>query len=479
MYSLRRRLLLTATVLLLLFLGGMTYALNRAFEDSVLSNAEDNLRNQILLLIANIDIIDGQLIVPSALPEPRFGQLDSSLFAQISTLSNSIAPADASLAGSVNVSSSEMAILWKSPSLLDLSLPDLSAGIGEFSFNRAVHRPNRPSSYATSLTLEWETESGTIPLTVVVLEHSSNYTKRLRRYQRQVGLGLLLLGGLLIALLLALLGWALNPLRRVTQQVGQIEAGDRQRFDEDYPIEVSRLTQNLNQLLAFDEQRVTRQREVLGNLAHSLKTPIAVLKGIDYSDAVSSDAHHQLDSMQAIIDYQLQSASTVGRQRFAKPLKVKPLSEQIVNTLQKLHADKGIECQFEMSPETVFYGDQGDWMELCGNLLDNAFKWCSGQVKITAYNVDSSNDSNRRPIKLIVEDDGVGIADDLKQTIAQRGIRLDSQTPGHGLGMHIVKGLVDAYDGELMVSDSELINTKRDQNDDANTFGARISILLR
>jgi len=280
LYSLRRRLLLTATVLLLLFLGGMTYALNRAFEDSVLSNAEDNLRNQILLLIANIDIIDDELVVPSALPEPRFGQLDSSLFAQISTVSSNIVSSDSVRLESGSASLNGMSILWKSPSLLDLSLPDLSAGIGEFSFNRTVSWPDRPSSYATSLTLEWETESGTIPLTVVVLEHSSNYTKRLRRYQRQVGLGLLLLGGLLIALLLALLGWALNPLRRVTQQVGQIEAGDRQRFDEDYPIEVSRLTQNLNQLLAFDEQRVTRQREVLGNLAHSLKTPIAVLKGL-------------------------------------------------------------------------------------------------------------------------------------------------------------------------------------------------------
>ena len=89
MYSLRRRVLTTATILLLLFLGGLTFALNRAFEDSVLSNAEDNLRNQILLLIANIDDIEGELIVPNALPEPRFAQMDSSLFAQISR-SNSI-----------------------------------------------------------------------------------------------------------------------------------------------------------------------------------------------------------------------------------------------------------------------------------------------------------------------------------------------------------------------------------------------------
>ena len=92
------------------------------------------------------------------------------------------------------------------------------------------------------------------------------------RYQRQVGLWLFVLGGAFIALLLTLLRWALKPLHRVTLQVGEIEEGNRQRFDENYPIEVSRLTKNLNQLLSFDEQRITRQKEVLGNLAHSLKT---------------------------------------------------------------------------------------------------------------------------------------------------------------------------------------------------------------
>lgn len=457
MYSLRRRLLTTATILLLLFLGGMTFALNRAFEDSVLSNAEDNLRNQILLLIANIDVIEGELIVPNALPEPRFAQMDSSLFAQISR-SNSIA-GNSALAGNTPKKGSPLpsSVLWRSPSLLDMQLPTMNSPVGVFSFTNQLNWREQPASFATSLTLEWQTSDGVLPLTVSVVEHSSNYTKRLRRYQRQVIFGLLLTGGVLITLLLASLGWALKPLQRVTWQVAQIEAGDRERFDEDYPIEVSRLTQNLNQLLNFDEQRITRQKEVLGNLAHSLKTPIAVLKGLKFSGDVSVDAQRQLETMQSIIDYQLQSASTVGRRRFARPIEIATITGQMVNTLQKLHAHKQIDCELDIAESVLFFGDQGDWMELCGNLLDNAFKWTSNRVRVRVRNLDAdmlnTDSSRRKSIELTVVDNGLGIDDQLKATIAERGVRLDSQTPGHGLGLHIVKGIVEAYSGELTITD--------------------------
>ncbi|MFQ3245623.1 MAG: two-component system sensor histidine kinase PhoQ [Arenicella sp.] len=459
MYSLRRRLLVIATLLLLLFLGTMGVALNRAFERSVLSNAEDNLRNQILLLIANIEVVDGKVEVPDALPEPRLGQMDSSLFAQVAVRGQGV--------------------VWRSPSLLDRQLPILPNGLGEFSFHPEFEWPRQAPSYATSLGVAWETEQGDFPFVVQVAEYSAFYTKRLSRYQRQVGLWLLVFGGALIALLLALLSWALKPLRRVTQQVGEIEEGYRQRFDENYPIEVSRLTQNLNQLLNFDEQRITRQKEVLGNLAHSLKTPIAVLNGLHYSAEIDDEAKRQIATMQTIIDYQLQSASTVGRRRFAKPIEIKAQTEQIVNTLQKLHAEKNITCQLSMRSDTVFYGDQGDWMELCGNLLDNAFKWTKSQVRIAVENSQlADKESHRQALTLIVEDDGLGIDDNLKETISTRGVRLDSQAPGHGLGLHIVKGIVEAYNGDFMIEDADFDVGNPQGNDSSPRTGTRFKINL-
>ena len=435
MYSLRRRLLISAALLLLLFLGIMAVGLNNAFKKSVLSNAEDALRNQILLLISSIDVIDGKVFVPSTLPEPRLAQMDADLFAQIH--------------------SEQSGVVWRSPSLLDNELPLLNNSLGEFAFIEQPQWAKQPSIYAMTLGVEWETDNGDLPFTIQIAEHSKAYQQRLARYQRTVGLWLAVLGGLLLLLLLLLLGWTLKPLDKVTKQVGEIEEGKRQRFDEDYPMEVSRLTQNLNQLLNFDEQRINRQKEVLGNLAHSLKTPIAVLSGLNYSNETQAEAHQQLSVMQNIIDYQLQSASAVGRQRFAKPIDVRAATEQIVNSLNKLHQHKNLQAHIEFDSAVKFYGDQGDWMELAGNLLDNAFKWAKGNVLIRVMNTSPANQSSHRlATKVMVEDDGAGIDDELKATILQRGVRLDSQTPGHGLGLHIVKGIVEAYDGDIAIADN-------------------------
>ena len=412
----------------------MAIGLNNAFKESVISNAENALRNQVLLLIANIDVIDSQLVVPEALSEPRLLQPDSNLFAQIYN--------------------DQQTILWRSASLLENNLPILSNGLGEFEFFERVVWHGHPRIFSMTLGIEWETEQGDLPLTIQVSEHAQAYTARLARYQRTVGLWLLVLGGTLLGLLLLLLGWALKPLQRVTKQVGEIEEGARQRFDEDYPVEVSRLTQNLNQLLNFEELRIGRQKEVLGNLAHSLKTPIAVMAGLEYGEKNKAEAQHQLQSMQTIIDYQLHSASAVGRRRFAKPIDIQAATLQIINSLNKLHADKSLSVTTNFDDGVQFYGDHGDWMELAGNLLDNAFKWAKHTVAIKVSNQHLGNsESHRLATVLEVTDDGAGIDDALKSTILQRGVRLDSQTPGHGLGLHIVKGIVEAYEGDISIHD--------------------------
>jgi len=424
----------------MMFLGIMALGLNKAFENSVVSNAEDALRNQVLLLISNVDVVDGALFVPEVLSEARLSQMDSTLFAQIY--------------------SAEQGVLWRSQSLLDESLPILKGRLGRFDFLAQVDWPEQAKVYAMTLGVEWETEQGDFPFTIQIAERTDSYTKRLIGYKRQVGIWLAVLGGSLLALLLLLLGWALRPLNKVTKQVAEIEQGTRRRFDEDYPLEVSRLTQNLNQLLNSEEKRITRHKEVLGNLAHSLKTPIAVLSGLKYEKHTRAEAAEQLSSMQNIIDYQLQSASAVGRRRFAKPIEIKAATQQIVSSLSKLHQEKQLTAHINIADDLRFYGDHGDWMELVGNLLDNAFKWAQGRVDIEVKNQPLTQNSSHRLATLIrVSDDGQGIDEVLKATILQRGVRLDSQTPGHGLGLHIVKGIVEAYEGDIAISDEQPTGT--------------------
>ena len=420
----------------MVFLGVMGIALNRAFESSVLESAEGTLRNQILLLMSSIEV-EGELAAPSEVAEPRLLRPDSNLFAQIMSSDNP-----------------DSAVSWKSPSLLDRKLPVFSGSPGEFKF-----RPSEPwldsSINVMSLSVEWETEHSTVPFLIVVSESDELYTLRLQSYKQQVLLWLSIFGSALVVLLLGMLNWTLNPLDRVRVQVNDIEEGKRSRFDEDYPLEVTQLTKNLNQLLSYEERRINRQREVLGNLAHSLKTPLAVLKGIAFKEEVEQDAQEQLNLIQDIIDYQLQSASTIGRRRFVKAFEIDLATQQILRSLEKIYAEKNLKVSCTIYEGAQFFGDEGDWMEVVGNICENAFKWSRSKVSVSIKNLHAGDGSRRLPIEIVVQDDGPGIGESYREKILQRGVRLDSQTPGHGLGMHIVKGIVEAYDGQLKIEESE------------------------
>ena len=177
-----------------------------------------------------------------------------------------------------------------------------------------------------------------------------------------------------------------------------------------------------------------------------------MLSGLDYAQKNKTQVDGQLDTMRNIIEYQLQSASAVGRRRFAKPILIAEQSRKVISSLAKLYKDKQIEIVSDIPNDLLFYGDKGDWMELLGNLLDNACKWAHTKIDLRLSAVSfEGQQSSRTGILLIVEDDGPGIDTQVKKTILERGVRLDSQTPGHGLGLHIVKGIVEAYDGEIEI----------------------------
>ncbi len=435
MGSLRQRLLVSATILLIIFFGVLGLVLTKEFEETVVASAKDSLRNQILLLMADIELSDGRVEMPASVAEPRLAQADSTLYAQVR----------------------QQNVVWRSDSLLDETLIELPSQQGEFLFTELANQQN-PKWHMT-FGVAWETDRGDIPFTVQVAELAQPYIKRVNRYQRALWLWLSALGGALILLLWTVLAWALNPLAKVSKQVNEIEQGQRQRFDEDFPREVSQLTQNLNQLLSFEESRIERHKDVLGNLAHSLKTPIAVLSGLEYSAKNQANVSPQLDNMRNIIEYQLQSASAVGRRRFAKPISVYGPTKQIVTSLSKLYQDKNLDIRLDAPSDIQFFGDQGDWMELVGNLLDNACKWAESKVRLALVRVATQEpQSHRSGIQITIGDDGPGIDPNVQKDILERGVRLDSQTPGHGIGLHIVKGIVDAYDGEIQISDASTSN---------------------
>ncbi len=297
-----------------------------------------------------------------------------------------------------------------------------------------------------------------------VAEDLSAFHAQLDRYRRSLWGWL---GGMGVLLLLAqgaLLRWGLRPLREVAQEIRAIEAGEKELLSGSYPTELSALTGNLNGLLQRERAQLRRYRDALGDLAHSLKTPLAIMRGAlsgqscdtlseqrhESTEALAATVAEETGKMQRIVDYQLQRAATAGpASPLTAPLPLRPLTEKIVASLSKVYRDKRISAHLYIEPDLSFHAEQGDWLELLGNLLDNAYKWGHSRVEVRA-------EKETGQLTLTIEDDGPGIPEQEAAAILQRGVRADQSAPGQGIGLAVVASIVQAYGGEIRISASPL-----------------------
>jgi two-component system sensor histidine kinase PhoQ len=213
---------------------------------------------------------------------------------------------------------------------------------------------------------------------------------------------------------------------------------------------------------------VARYRDTLGNLAHSLKTPLAVMRSAlpargpsdrQTTDAMTASAvaslNAEIDRMSGIIEHQLKRAAASGGALLGEaPVPVAPVAAELRAALLKVYGQKDMALELAVAGEAQFVGDRGDLTELLGNLLDNACKWCRFRVRLTASSDPSAGARER--LRLAVEDDGPGIGDSDRDRVLERGVRADEQVPGHGLGLAMVRDTVDLYGGTLAISRSAL-----------------------
>ncbi|WP_159084545.1 ATP-binding protein [Dongshaea marina] len=246
--------------------------------------------------------------------------------------------------------------------------------------------------------------------------------------------------------------WSLRSLNRITGQIGEIRKGKRQLLSEDYELELQPLTSSLNKLLQNERQQRTRYQNAMNDLAHSLKTRLALIRITAHEQGLSPEATQQLDeqimAMNQIVLYQLRRA-VAGRQGLSDhKTDVIPLVSKLLTSLEKVYRDKRVQVTTHFGDDTSFIGDPNDLMELFGNLLDNAFKFAISQISIT---VRQETDH----LLIIIEDDGPGIPVELRDKVLQRGVRADT-SPGQGIGMAVVHEIIDSYAGSLTIEDSEL-----------------------
>lgn len=439
--SLNTRLLLASSMVLAAFLGVTGLVLDSAFRASADTALRDRLQGYVYALLAASDLdARGKLNLPAELPDARFSLIGSGLYAQVVDSSGSP--------------------VWRSKSLLGLTIPFAKIpDVGQREFTLLDVDRDLPL-LSLAFTISWETGVGSDRrYTYRVAENLLSFNAEVSRFRRSLWGWL---AGAAILLLLvqgAVLRWSLAPLRRVADDLHAIDAGLAQRLHGDYPRELRQLTDNLNGLLASADSHLKRYRDSLGNLAHSLKTPLAVLRGAldgETDDAaLRALAREQLAGMTQLIEYQLQRASASGRTPLATPVAVKPIVENIIAALAKVYADKGVNVTLAVDAAATFHGDPGDLTEMLGNLLDNAFKWGRAQVRVAAQTIPPTK-ADQPLLEISVADDGPGIPDDLKARVLLRGARADENTPGHGLGLAMVQDTVALYHGTLSLQASPL-----------------------
>ncbi len=442
--SISGRLLVTGSLVLTAFLGVTGLILDSLFCHSIEAATKQRLKTATYLLMSAAELGGEKgVVLPAILPEARFSTLKSGLYAQVSN----------------NAGNG----LWRSPSMSILSIP-FHEGLKplEQRFKRAV-ASNGQELFVFSFGLTLQGNAGPEKqYTFSVAESLDSYKKQVAEFRRNLAISLGTVAILLLITQWLVLRWGLIPLRRAADGLTAIEAGEKTHLQGKYPKELRGLTNNINALISSEREHIKRYRDALGDLAHSMKTPLAILQGyMEKSegkrprDELLSEAKEQVVRMTQIVEYQLQRAATSGRIALAKPVYLAPLVKKVIAALYKVYAEKSVKVEVELDEEMSYHGDEGDLMEIVGNLLDNAFKWCNSSVVISVKH-DITGDGDIAGINIVVWDDGPGIPKEQKEQVLQRGARADVGTVGHGIGLAIVDTIAQLYGGQVKIETGPL-----------------------
>jgi len=432
MKSLRSRLILAASLVLTIFIVIAGYALDRAFYESAEASLQENLNTQLTLLLAGTELDDlNDIDMPARLLETKFSLPSSGLYAIILN--------------------AEGKTLWKSLSTVGVSLPKaIKLPSGEQQLQRVSFESEE--YYLKSYGILWYTSKGKVPLTFNIISDLADFNQQINEYRQTLWGWLIGLAAILLIVQVVILIWGLKPLRRVVSELNAIESGQQERITKTYPTEILRMTDNINGLLEHEHTQQTRYRNALADLAHSLKTPLAVLNGALLNikdDDQKQNLQEQIQRMDNIIGHQLQRAATAGSSPIRKSIDIEPVVSKITRALNKVYQDKQIQFDSHLPDDLSVRVDEGDIMEVMGNVMDNACKWCKQRVRISV----SLKDKRAR---FTIADDGPGVKGSEIEHVIQRGGRIDQSMPGQGIGLSVVMDIVTAYNSELTITHSDL-----------------------
>jgi two-component system, OmpR family, sensor histidine kinase PhoQ len=429
--SLKSRIIVSALVMVMLILPVVAFFISNAYQKHMNASVENELVAYSYSILAVAELDDGLLLMPEALAENQFNTSGSGLYALITSKGN--IPRN----------------LWRSSSLLAIVIPRSlqSPKIGNSQFYSLLVDDINHFIYSFSVTFnEGDTSQ---EMTLHIIKQQADYQMLMTEFRQQLWLGLFVLMAVLLILQFVWLKWSLKPLATLKKEIFEIEQGKENLLKEKYPEELQQVTEQLNTLLITEQNQRKRYRNALSDLAHSLKTPLAVLQGQLASEEVSQ-SQNQLNEINMMIEHQLKRAQSAGQSSWHLGVKIAPCVNKLLNSLKKIYQSKQLSFKENIQTDLIFKGDEADFLEIVGNLMDNACKAAKNQVLLTIINQQSS-------LVIIVEDDGCDIAPEKIESILQRGIRADTYVQGHGIGLAIVRDLVESYHGKLQIESSSLL----------------------
>ncbi len=425
--SLSRRFFTSTAIVVAVVMTVSLLIIDYRYVQELEKSEQERLRLHIYTLLSVAQLDKGEIHLPSILYNQRFNSIGSGLWAA--------------------VLDENRGARWHSLSIdkpaTEVMLADKT---GQWVFGK--HQSEDGEYLTAAYYIAWE-DTNRYTFHFVVGEDSSVIDKEIRRFR------LLLLSGFFLITITMLLGQyivlklAFRPITLLEKEIAAMEEGVSSKLSPDYPKELSGVTQNLNALVEKEYQMRERYRAAMADLAHSLKTPLAIITNELNAYPQNNTMQNALNRIDSSIEYQLRRAVVSGHTVLSKGTQLNQVLTLVKEAMENIYRERSVRLAINVSDSLLFYGDENDLMEIFGNLLDNAFKYAHRRIVVSAEQIESG-------LAITVEDDGPGFSEEDGWRIFSRGERLDRQALGQGIGLAVVYDIVKYYKGEIEASQSVL-----------------------
>lgn len=415
------RLTLVAVLMMLVLMPLAGWTLADAFRQSVLSNFDLRLSAYVDALAARVDIgVEGRLEVQQRPEELHFSKVFSGWYWQVGH---------------------DHELVATSRSLWDTKLPWPQPRDGNSRITVTLSGPRDEALRGHVLRMNMPGVEGDILL--LVAGPLEDVQRETAQFQRLLIAALSVLGVLLVVGFALQIRWGLAPLRGIARELRAVRHGQKQRLDTALPMDLQEVAVTMNEVLDHHQALIERARSSAGNLAHAMKTPLANLRlDLERDPPARATMRSDLRRLDELVEHHLSRAGAAGRAVASRQTVLQVALEPVLKAVQGMHRERGLDFVVALDPDAAWRMDAGDLQEMMGNLLDNAAKWAHSRVELRSVR-------EAEGWALLIDDDGPGIPEARLAQVRERGVQLDEQHPGAGLGLSIVAEIAALYELQL------------------------------